>query len=218
MDHVAHTEIFNRHMIVGGKQPMDQLAEKITPLVGNTFMLPLQGHNSLASIGSALFPPGDTALRHTQAFLGSAVPGRMFNVFALAGRDERGQSNINTDIDTGGRQRLCSDFAGQDCIPLASFAGESKCLDRSWYFTMPTDSHTTNTSDFESAAINFEPIEVLFKPETLEPMFALETGITGFFPSFDTAKKCLKGFVQILHHGLQHMTVDRTSIGLGGFV
>jgi hypothetical protein len=56
-------------MIIGGKQTIAQLEEKIALLVGNALMLPLQGHNCLASIGSALFPSGDTALRHTQAFL-----------------------------------------------------------------------------------------------------------------------------------------------------
>src|SRR5215216_1715684 len=51
LDHVADTESFNRHMIVGGKQPMTQLEEKIPALVGNALMLALQSNHSLAPIG-----------------------------------------------------------------------------------------------------------------------------------------------------------------------
>jgi hypothetical protein len=204
-------------MIVGSEQPMTQLVEKIAPLAGNALMLPLQCHDGLAPIGPAFLASGDTALRHAQAFLGSAVPGRMLNVFALAGRDERGKSNINTDINTRGRQRLCSHVTGQDCIPLTSFACESKCLDRAWHLTMPADSHTTNASNL-SRRPSTKTHSVLLEAETFEAVPSLEAWIAWLFASFDTTKERLKGFIKILHHGLQHMTVDRTSVGIGGFV
>ena len=218
LDHVANTEIFNRYMLVGGKQSMAQLVEEITALIGNPLMLPLQGNNRLALIGSAFLPPSDTALRHTQVFLGYPVPGRMLHMLPIAGRDERRKPHINADINASGRQGLWSDFAGQDGIPLARFARESERLDRAWHFAMPANSNAANTSDLESTAINFEAVTVLFEPETLEPMFPLKPGIAGEDPSLDTAKEGLKGFVEILHHGLQHMAMDRTSIGIAGFV
>jgi hypothetical protein len=83
---------------------------------------------------------------------------------------------------------------------------------------MPADSHTATTSDLESTAISFEPFKILFEPETLELMFPLESWIAWFFARFDTAKERLKGFVEILYDSLQHMAVDRTSVGIGGFV
>ena len=68
LDHVTNTEIFNRHMIVGGEQPMAQLVEEITALVGNPLMLPLQYDESLVPIGPPFCASGDTALSDTHRF------------------------------------------------------------------------------------------------------------------------------------------------------
>ena len=40
-DHVADTEIFNCHVIVGSEQSMAQLVEEIPALVSNALMFPL---------------------------------------------------------------------------------------------------------------------------------------------------------------------------------
>ena len=218
LHHVTNTEIFHRHMIVGGKQPMAQLVEEITALVGNALMLPLQYHESLAPIGSAFLASGDTALSDTQAFLGSPIPGRMLNVFALTGGDERGEPDINTDIDTGCRPGRWRHVARTDRIPFPGFAGKSQRLKRAWGLTMPAHSQTTNARHLEPAAIHSETIAGLLEPETVESVPALEAWIAWFFASFDAAKEGLEGFVEIADHGLQHMAVDRRSVGMRGFV
>ena len=46
----------------------------------------------------------------------------------------------------------------------------------------------------------------------------IEVRIAWFLSSFDTAKERLKRLVQILHHRLQYVAVDRTSVGIRGFV
>src|SRR5437879_2598181 len=157
-------------MIVGGEQPMTQLVEKIAPLVGDMLMLSLQDGDGLAQIGTAFLPSSDTALRDTQAFLGSAIPGRMRNVFAVAGGNERRKPHIDADIDPHRRQRLWGDFARHNRIPLARFAGESKRFDRPRHLPMPADSHATNTSNFEPTPIDLKPIAILLEPETFEAM------------------------------------------------
>src|SRR2546427_2299824 len=128
------------------------------------------------------------------------------------------EPNINADIHTGCRQRFCSNFTGQDCIPLARFAGESKRLDLAWHLAMPADSHTANTSHFEPTSIDLKPIAILLEAETLETIFPFESWITGLFASFHAAKECLKCFVHILHNGLQDIAVQRTSVGVCRFV
>ena len=88
-----------------------------------------------------------------------------------------------------------------------------------WDLAMPAHSHTTNARDFEPTPIHFEPIAVLFEAKTFEAVRALETGIAGrVFPGFHAAKEGLERFIEIANNGLQHMTVDRSSIGIGSFV
>jgi hypothetical protein len=217
-DHITDAKIFDRHMIVGGKQPMTQLIEEIPALVPNTLVFALQDDHSLTPIRSPFLSTGDPALCHTQPLLRSAVPGRMFNVFALTGRNERGEPYINTNIDTRFWQRFRRDFTRQHDIPLARFAGKSEGLDRSRYFPMPAHRDTTDTSNLESAAIKPEAIPIFFKREALKAMFPLKSWITGFLTGFDTAEEGLKRLVQILHHSLQHMAVDRASIRIAGFI
>lgn len=218
LDHVANTEIFHGQMIVGGDETMTQLVEEITALVGNALMLPLQYHDSLAPIGSAFLASGDTALSDTQAFLGSTIPGRMLNVFALTGGDERGEPDINTDIDTGCRHGLWRNVARTDRIPFPGFAGKPESFNLPRQRTMPAYSHTTNARHLEPTAIHSETIPVLLEPETVESVPSLEAWITWFFARFDAAKEGLERFIEIAHHGLQHVTVDRSSVGIGGFV
>lgn len=218
LDHIADTQVFHGQVVVVGKRPMTQLVEKIAALVGNTLMLALQDDDGLPTIVPALPPSSHTALGDMQAPLGSAVPGRMLDVFPRAGGDERGQPDINADIDASRRHRLWRNFTGTHRIPLAGLAGESECLDRSWHLTMPAHSQTANASNFEAATIHFEPIAVLLEAKTVEPMLPFEPWIAGFFSGFDAAKKRLKRFIQILHDGLQHMTMDRASVGVGRFV
>src|SRR6266446_2486324 len=103
---------------------MTQLIENITALVGDALVLALQDHHGFAPICPAFLAPSNTALRHTQAPLCFAVPGRMGNVFAITGGDERGESDINTDIDTSLWQGLWRNVAGADGIPLPGFACE----------------------------------------------------------------------------------------------
>ncbi len=218
LDHVANTEIFHGQMIVGGDETMTQLVEEITALIGNTLMFPLQGHNGFAPIGSAFLASGDTALSDTHALLGSAIPGRMRNVFALTGGNERGEPDINTHIDASRSQGLWRNVAGTDGIPLPGFAGKPECFDLPRQRTMPAYSQTANARDLEPTAIHSETIAVLLEPETVESVLSLEARIAWFFASFHAAKEGLEGFIEIAYDHLQHMAVDRSSVGIGGFV
>lgn len=218
LNHVLDTEIFNSYVVVASKQSMTQLVEKIPALIGNAFMLPLQHGDSLAPIRPAFLASGHTALGDAQPFLGSTVPGRMFHMLTITGGDERGEPDIDANIDASRWHRLWRNVARTDRIPLAGFAGKSQCLKLAWHLTMPAHSQTTNARHFEPATINFEPIAILLEAETFEAVPALETGIAGCFSSFDAAEEGLERFIEIAHHGLQHVTVDRSSVGIGGFV
>ena len=218
LDHVADTQVFDRHTVVSRQQPMAHFVEDIPTLVGNVLMLPLQHHHGLASILAPFGTPGNPALCNPQAPLCGAVAGRMRHMLAIAGRDAGRQTDIETDFTACGWQRFQANVAGEDRVPLPGFAGESQGLHRVWQPPVPADSHTAYAGDFHAASINLEAVPCFFEAKTFEAVLAFETRIARFFPSFHTAEEGLKRFIEVLDNGLQHMTVHRASKRIAGFV
>src|SRR5262245_36523709 len=127
--HVRDAQVFKRDPVVARNQAVAELVQEVLPSVTDPFVLALQRHNRLATVRSTLLAARESPLQRAQPALLVPIPAWVCGRFAIAGGDQAGKTDIDSDRLSSRRTRLGFHLAGKTGIPAAGFADNPDGLD-----------------------------------------------------------------------------------------
>src|SRR5690606_37798456 len=218
-DHVANAQIFQRNRVKTAYQFGTQLMQEVLALVGDVFLLALDGKQLLSSVLAAAFGPRQLALQPAQLLLTGAVVVRVGNLFAVAGRDKRRYAHVDTDDAPRRWQGFRrGNFTGKAGVPLARLANDAYRLNRAFNRPVPADSHAPDAGQLQPPPINRKAVAVLFQTKAVEPTLPLEARIARLLACLDTAKERLKRLVEVGNRHLQDVAMHVPRLREGALV
>jgi hypothetical protein len=151
---VADFQIFTGNQLVVLYQVGTPFTQIVLLLVSNLLMLTLHFQARLATVLAALFLTGKGGLHNTQFGLRFPVEIWVFNLPAVAGRDEGCYPYIHTNRLSCCRQRrFVGSFTDKTGIPLPRLMDNANGLDVAFYRSVPAHRHTADAELLEGEAV-----------------------------------------------------------------
>jgi hypothetical protein len=203
--HVGDLEIFHRDQVIRLHQCAGSLVVKVAAAVGDLAVPRGHGVPPVTSVGRSTLGTSEPLLSRVQSRCGSSGPARVVDVLTIAGGDETSDTDIDTNLTAGGRQRGCGHLvAGQDQHPAPALAPDLDRLHHTGRRAVCGDFHLSDALQVHPVCVGMPAGAVtVFGPlHTVESASTLEARISWCATGFHPPEEPVEGPVEPAQRGL----------------
>lgn len=201
-----NVQIFNRNKAVSVNQFSRFLVVKVATLIADMIVEPLQQQNRFSPAVRAAFSSRYASLQTPEIGLCGSEPTRVFDLGAVAQRDEVVNADINADHVWIERQRIRFTVNSEQGKPAAGLALDGQCFGHAFKRTVQPYSHVANLR--QSQAFSDQPVSGSAVRDAVIPARRAKARIPGLLSSLYPSKECGEGQVNTFQRLLQNVRVN----------
>lgn len=206
-----NVQIFNCDLIVLGNQPITQLVEEITSLIGNELMLSREDANSFLSVSASTLLFTHLPLGDFEYPLRLAEVLRIVDVGALRSCSETFYPEIDSDCVTRARNEPRLIFVNnEDDEPTIRLALDRAIADLAVDWTTEADSNRAQLRKYELIAVEFESVTPITKG--IETFPALKPREAAFLALQASLKEGVVGLCRSAQGLIKNICIYRSGI------